>query len=145
MNRKMSFEIAFLLSPPRNYVSLLLPLLFAASPSRNSRSLTVFYIDGLTVLYFMLRKGKRYSFCVIGSEGYLWLILGLGGLVVGIETIDDGQTDSLELEVILPSLLEAIIDYGLVEEVEGLVGGAFLALLQPQVLLRRLLDLAAKV
>ena len=51
----------------------------------------------------------------------------------------------MELEVVLPSLLEAIIDYGLVEEVEGLVGGAFLALLQPQVLLRRLLDLAAKV
>ena len=145
MNRKMSFEIAFLLSPPRNYVSLLLPLLLAASPSRNSRSLAIFYIDGPTVLYFMLRKGKRYSFGVIRSEGYLWLIVRFGGLVVGIETINDGQTDSLELEVVLPSLLEAIIDDGLVEEVEGLVGGAFLALLQPQVLLRRLLDLVAKV
>ena len=75
MNRKMSFEIAFLLSPPRNYVSLLLPALFAASPSRNSRSLAVFYIDGLTVLYFILWKGKRYSFGVIGSEGDLWLII----------------------------------------------------------------------
>ncbi len=44
------------------------------------------------------------------------------GFCAVIEPINDGQSDCLQLELVLSSILEAVVYDGLVQKVQGLIG-----------------------